>query len=62
MLEECGRPLVRPLPGTEADALERDLIDYLAYYNTDRAHTGRLTRGRVPGELVYRAHKMGAAR
>jgi hypothetical protein len=27
-------------------------------YNFDRAHTGRLTKGRVPGEIVYNARKM----
>ena len=31
---------------------------YLSYYNNDRAHTGRLTRGRVPADLVYGARKM----
>jgi len=30
--------------------------------SSDRAHTGRLTRGRVPSEIVYGARKMGAAR
>jgi hypothetical protein len=39
-------------------ALERDLKEYLRYYNFDRAHTGRLTRGRVPGEIVYGARKV----
>ncbi|MBV9048068.1 MAG: hypothetical protein JOY58_07355 [Solirubrobacterales bacterium] len=43
-------------------ALRRDLNEYLAYYNTDRAHTGRHTKGRVPAEIVYGARKMGAAR
>jgi hypothetical protein len=39
-------------------ALARDLVQYLAYYNFDRAHTGRLTKGRVPGEIVYGARKV----
>ncbi|MBV8988695.1 MAG: hypothetical protein JO372_09065 [Solirubrobacterales bacterium] len=43
-------------------ALRRDLNEYLTYYNTDRAHTGRHTKGRVPAEIVYGARKMGAAR
>jgi hypothetical protein len=30
----------------------------LRYYNTDRVHHGRLTRGRIPADLVYGAHKM----
>jgi hypothetical protein len=43
-------------------ALRRDLEEYLWSYNFDRAHTGRLTQGRVPGQIVYGARKMGAAR
>src|SRR6266545_4837533 len=39
-------------------ALQRDLKLYLGYYNFDRAHTGRLTKGRVPGEIVYGARKV----
>ena len=35
-------------------ALER----YLAFYNLDRVHHGRLTRGRIPAEIVYGALKM----
>jgi hypothetical protein len=39
-------------------ALRRDLDEYLAPYNSDRAtstgaHTGRHTQGRVPAEFVY---------
>jgi hypothetical protein len=29
-------------------APSQDLREYLRDYNTDRAHTGRLTQGRVP--------------
>ena len=43
-------------------ALQRDLDEYLHYYNTDRAHTGRLTRGRVPADIVFRARKMATVR
>jgi hypothetical protein len=43
-------------------ALRHDLEEYLAYYNTDRAHTGRHTQGRVPADIVYGARKMGATR
>lgn len=41
-------------------ALRKDLDHYLSHYNSDRAHPGRLTRGRVPAEIVYGAAKMGA--
>jgi hypothetical protein len=34
----------------------------IAYYNFDRAHTGRLTKGRIPGEIVYGARKTKATR
>jgi hypothetical protein len=43
-------------------ALRRDLDEFLHYYNTDRAHTGRHTQGRVPADIVYGASKMRAAR
>jgi hypothetical protein len=62
ILEECWRPSFARSLVPKITALRRDLDEYLAYYNFDRAHTGRLTRGRVPGEIVYGARKMGAAR
>lgn len=34
-------------------ALAADLDEYVATYNNDRAHTGRLTKGRVPADIVY---------
>jgi hypothetical protein len=38
-------------------ALAQDLADYLDETNYDRAHTGLLTQGRVPADIVYGAHK-----
>lgn len=38
--------------------LRRDLGRYLAYFNFERAHTGRYTKGRTPAQLVYGARKM----
>ena len=35
---------------------------YLRYYNLDRAHTGRLTKGRVPADIVFGARKMASVR
>jgi len=32
--------------------LRRELARYLEYYNFDRAHTGRLTQGRTPAEVL----------
>ena len=50
--EECWRPTFARSLQIKISALERDLDDYLETYNWDRAHTGRLTRGRVPGEII----------
>ena len=43
-------------------ALERDLDEYRRYYNADRAHTGRLTKGRVAADIVFGARKTGPVR
>jgi len=62
ILEECWRPSFSRSLVPKLTALQRDLVDYLHYYNFDRAHTGRLTKGRIPGEIVYGARKMRATR
>jgi transposase InsO family protein len=62
ILEECWRPSFARSLVPKLTALQRDLVDYLRYHNFDRAHTGRLTKGRVPGEIVYGANKMRVAR
>jgi transposase len=62
ILEECWRPAFARSLAPKITALDRDLDEYLHYFNCDRAHTGRLTRGRVPGEIVYGARKMGQVR
>ena len=62
ILEECWRPAFARSLAPKSSALKLDLDRYLQTYNFDQAHTGRLTRGRVPGEIVYGARKMGAAR
>jgi hypothetical protein len=43
-------------------SLKRELERYLAYYDFDRVHHGRLTRGRIPADIVYGANKMKATR
>jgi hypothetical protein len=35
--------------------LKLDLERYLRYYNTERAHTGRWTRGRTPDQVLGKA-------
>lgn len=62
ILEECWRPAFARSLVPKLTALQRDLKQYLGYYNFDRAHTGRLTKGRVPGEIVYGARKMRSTR
>lgn len=58
VLEECWRPSFARSLAPKSTALRRDLDQYLDYYNFDRAHTGRLTKGRPPGEVVYGSRKM----
>jgi transposase InsO family protein len=62
ILEECWRPAFARSLVPKLTALAKDLEHYLGYYNFDRAHTGRLTKGRIPGEIVYGARKMRASR
>jgi transposase InsO family protein len=62
ILEECWRPAFARSLAPKITALRRDLDEYLSEFNFDRAHNGRLTQGRVPGEIVYGAHKMGQVR
>lgn len=62
ILEECWRPAFSRSLAPRITALKRDLDEYLRYYNFDRAHTGRLTKGRVPGDIVFGARKMGTVR
>jgi transposase InsO family protein len=62
ILEECWRPSFARSLVPRLTALDRDLDEYLHYYNTDRAHTGRLTRGRVPADIVLGARKTRTVR
>ena len=62
ILEECWRPAFSRSLAPRITALKRDLDEYLNYYNTDRAHTGRLTQGRIPADIVYPARKMATVR
>ncbi|MEX2212276.1 MAG: integrase core domain-containing protein [Gaiellaceae bacterium] len=60
ILDECWRPSFARYLQVRFQGLRRDLDDYLRYYNRERAHTGRLTRGRIPADIVYGARKMEA--
>jgi transposase InsO family protein len=62
ILEECWRPAFARSLVPKTTALAQDLDDYLIDYNYDRAHTGRLTQGRVPADIVYGARKTSPGR
>jgi transposase len=60
ILEECWRPAFARYLYPRYTGLRRELEHYLAEYNFDRVHHGRLTRGRIPADIVYGARKMEA--
>jgi transposase InsO family protein len=57
ILEECWRPAFARSLVPKMTGLQRDLEEYLTTYNHDRAHTGRLTKGQVPADIVFGARK-----
>jgi transposase InsO family protein len=62
ILEECWRPSFARSLIPKSSALQHDLDEYLIEYNYDRAHTGRLTHGRVPADIVHGARKTSPGR
>ena len=58
ILDECWRPAFARYLYPRYTGLKRELDTYLSFYNSD--HHGRLTRGRIPAEIVYGARKMEA--
>lgn len=62
ILEECWRPAFARSLVPKMTALALDLDEYLIDYNYDRAHTGRLTNGRVPADIVHGARKTSISR
>ena len=58
ILEECWRPSFARSLVPKIGGLVRDLAGYLDFYNLERAHTGRLTRGRTPYQALVRARKI----
>ena len=62
ILEECWRPAVARSLVPKITGLQRDLHEYLHTYNTDRAHTGRLTNGQIPADIVFGARKTRTTR
>jgi len=59
ILEECWKPAFARYLIPKYTGLRLDLARYLRYYNTERAHTGRWTKGRTP-EAVLGGAKMWA--
>jgi transposase InsO family protein len=55
ILEECWRPAFARYLIPKLTGLRRDLEAFLDYYNADRAHTGRHTRGRTPEQVLGKA-------
>jgi transposase InsO family protein len=60
ILDECWRPAFARYLYPRLSGLRRELDTYLKFYNHDRVHHGRLTRGQIPADIVYRARKMEA--
>jgi transposase InsO family protein len=60
ILDECWRPAFSRYLFPSLSGLRRELEVYLAYYNHDPIHHGRLTRGRIPADIIYAARKMEA--
>jgi transposase InsO family protein len=52
ILEECWRPAFARYLHVRYTGLKRDLAAYIADYNFRRVHNGRLTRGRIPADIV----------
>jgi hypothetical protein len=58
ILEECWRPAFARYVYLRYSGLRHELAAYLDDYNHRREHHGRITKGRVPADLVYGARKM----
>lgn len=60
ILDECWRPAFARYLYPTLTGLRRELDTYLNFYNYDRVHHGRLTRGQIPANIIYGARKMEA--
>jgi transposase len=58
ILDECWRPAFARYMHPRLTSLRRELEAYLRFYNYDRVHSGRLTGGQIPADIVYGARKM----
>ena len=55
LLEECWKPAFARHLVSSITGLRRELARYVWIYNTDRAHAGRIIRGRTPDEVLGKA-------
>ena len=55
ILDECWKPAFARYLIPKQTGLRLDLDRYLRYYNTERSHTGRWTKGRTPEEVLGKA-------
>jgi transposase InsO family protein len=55
ILDECWKPAFARYLIPKQTGLRLDLERYLRYYNTERSHTGRWTKGRTPEEVLGKA-------
>lgn len=55
ILEECWKPAFARCLIPKYTGLRKDLEQYLRFYNEERAHTGRWTKGRTPEEVLGKA-------
>ncbi len=52
IVDECWRPSFARYLHVTYGGHRRDLAEYVRIYNTDRAHNGRLTKGRIPADII----------
>lgn len=52
ILEECWKPAFARYLTPRITGLQRELKEYLRYYNYDRTHNGRWTKGRTPDQVL----------
>ena len=52
VLEECWKPAFARYLVPKYTGLRHDLERYLRFYNQDRTHNGRHTKGRIPEEVI----------
>jgi len=52
LLEECWKPAFARYLVPKYTGLQRDLVQELEIYNSDRIHQGRRIKGMTPGQAI----------